>query len=119
MLTLAPLDLLTELNCYYQHRTASSETSCQANLYNNFVRHDLEHPGEFMLTANLAPAANYFSLAFKALSPGIVKIKNLKMLGTARRLYLVSLVIMLFFIFYHNSRTTADADPLRVKIIVS
>jgi hypothetical protein len=110
LLILAPLDLLTELNSYYQLLAVPSVTA--ANLHNNLARPDWEYPGELMMAANLAPVANYFGFALKSVGLGIAETQKLKALGTARRLYRVSLVIMLFFIFYHISRTTADADPL-------
>jgi hypothetical protein len=118
LLSLAPLDLLMELNTYLKLEAALSVTSYQENLHYNLDRPDLEHPGEFMMAANLIPVADYFSFALKTAGHCIVKVNSLKVLGTAWRLYLLSLVIMLFYFFYHNSRTTADADPLAKKRLI-
>jgi hypothetical protein len=109
--TLTPLELLTEYHSYLQTGTASAMTLFQADPHYNLARPHWAYPSEFMLAVNWAPVANYFCFGLKLLNLNGVKAKNLKVIGNVRRLHLVSLVILLFYIFYLNSRTTADGDP--------
>jgi hypothetical protein len=115
LLSLAPMELLTEINSYFQIITVPADTLLQSNLFVDLTRPNFDYPGEFMLAANLAPNANYFGFVLKQVNQKVAKSQNCKVIGATLRLHIVSLVILLFYIFYLNSRTAADADPLAGK----
>lgn len=109
--SLAPMELASEIHSYFQVITAPADVLLQSNLFVDLTRPNFDYPGEFMLAANLNPVANYFGFAIKQLNQSVAKSLSCKVIGTILRLHLVSLVILLFYIFYLNSGTTADADP--------
>jgi hypothetical protein len=115
LLLLAPMELLTELDSYLQIIATPADTLFQSNLLVDLTRPNLNYPGELMLAAKLAPVANYFSFVLKQVNLSIVKFQSCKVMGIILRLHLGSLVILLFYIFYLNSRTATDADSLAGK----
>jgi hypothetical protein len=116
LLALAPMGLVTGNDPYFQTITAPAVTLLQSNLLSNLARPNWDYPGEFMLAANLTSVANYFCFVLKQINPSGTKTQNYKVIGSASRLYLVSLVIRLFYLFYLKTGTNADADPQAGKV---
>jgi hypothetical protein len=107
---IAPLGLAFENNSYWHEATAADKIA-RPYLRLDLARPTFDYPGEFLLAVNLTPGADYFTFAIKQVGQYVVKAGGFKKTRTGIRLYLVSLVILLFYIFYLNSRTTSEADP--------
>ncbi|MGD9154193.1 MAG: hypothetical protein PVG90_01640 [Bacillota bacterium] len=118
LVTLEPLESLGEHQSDFQISTVAALRLSQSDRHYNPDRPHWDYPDEFMLAANWTAVANYSCFGLKPFNLNGVKAKNSKVLGKARRLHLVSLVILLFYIFYLNSRTTAEADPLGKKALI-
>jgi hypothetical protein len=107
---IAPLGLAFENNFYWQEITTADQIA-RPYLRLDLARSTFDYPGEFLLAGNLTSGTDYFSCAIKQVGQSVIKASGLKKTRTGKRLYLVSLVILLFYIFYLNSRTTSEADP--------
>jgi len=109
---LAPLELVADINSYFQTTTAPVGTILQSQFKLNLARQNFDYPGDFLLAANLVPVANYFCDVLKQVNLNGVKTKDFKVIGKSPQLHLASTAILMFYIFYRNSRTTSEEDPL-------
>ncbi|HEY8463124.1 MAG TPA: hypothetical protein VIM29_03755 [Bacillota bacterium] len=111
LFALAPLGLVSDLNGYFQSSTAPINIILQSGLKFNLARPNFDYPGELLLAVNLVPAVDYFGDALKPISLNGIKTQDFKVIGTSRQLILVSVIILWFYIFYRNSRTSSEEDP--------